>query len=451
MDRDALKEKVASLPTSPGVYLMRDDKGRVLYIGKAKSLRDRVSSYFHAAADLAPKIRAMVAHVTDIEHLLAESEVDALLMEARLVKDIQPKYNTDLKDDKSRPLLAISKEEDFARVVVTREMDRAKFTYVGPFGSASDLRAAVRILQGVFKFRTCELDIREGDDKRRFYRPCILWNIKMCTAPCAAHIPKEKYAEDIASFRKFLQGGRRELLAELEAKMKAAAERLDYEAAASYRNQVTAIRRLAERGTLADIHEGEVVPVDPRQSLASLQEILGLMAPPRTIEGMDIAHLMGDEMVGSLVSFVDGMPFKGGYRRFKIKGVEGIDDYASMREVVRRRFTRLVEEEQVFPDVLLIDGGLGHRNAVLEEFSAQGIAPPFVAAIAKHEGDHLFVGAEEPLTPDPHAPGFRLLQYVRDEAHRFAQHYHHLLRGKSHFGDRKRKGKKFGRATEEPL
>ncbi len=443
MDRDALKEKVASLPTAPGVYLMRDDKGRVLYIGKAKSLKDRVSSYFHAGADLAPKIRAMVALVTDVEHIPAESEVDALLMEARLVKDIQPKYNTDLKDDKSRPLLAVSKGEDFARVLVTREMDQAKFSYFGPFASASDLRSAVRILQGVFKYRTCELEIREGDEKRRFYRPCILWNIKMCTAPCAAHISKEKYAEDIASFRKFLQGGRKELLAELATRMKEAATKLDFESAASYRNQIQAIRRLAERGTLADVYDGDLVPIDPRKSLGSLQEVLGLMAPPRTIEGMDIAHLQGDEAVGSLVSFVDGVPFKAGYRRFKIKGVEGIDDYAMMREVVRRRFTKLVEEEQVFPDVLLIDGGLGHRNAVLAEFQAQGIAPPFVVALAKHEGDHLFVtSTDEPLVPDRHATGFRLLQYVRDEAHRFAQHYHHLLRGKSHFGDRRKRKKR---------
>lgn len=430
-----IRAKVAAFPDLPGVYLMKDDKGRVLYVGKAKSLRHRVASYFQPGADHPPKVRALVETVRDVEFLEAPSEVDALLAEARLVKDIQPKYNIQLKDDKSFPLLAISKNEDFPRVEFTRDLDLKNWQYYGPFASATDLRAALKILQGVFRFRTCTIPIADGDEKRRYFRPCILYSIRMCTAPCAALISKEAYAEDLQSLRRILQGQRRELLDDLRARMQAASKAQAYERAAAFRDQIRAIESLGRRGRFRDVFEGEVTPIDPHDGSEGLRRLLGLAAAPRTVEGIDIAHLAGQETVASLVSFVDGMPFKAGYRRYRIQTVAGVHDLDSMREVVRRRFTRLVEEESVFPEVLLLDGGRGQLHAVEAEFAALGIAPPRLMALAKHEGDHLFVSAQDaPLAADKRDAGFRLLQQVRDEAHRFAQHYHHLLRRKKLLG-----------------
>lgn len=447
------KDKLSSLPDAPGVYLMKDARGRVLYVGKAKSLRSRVSSYFQPSADHEPRIAAMVVQVEDVEILEADSEVDALLMEARLVKDVQPRYNAMLKDDKSFTVLGISQEE-YPMIFLTREMDvlarqRAaargetyvppgepdKASFIGPFTSSGQLRAALKVFQRIFRFRTCTLDIREADDKRRFFRPCLLWNIGRCSAPCADKVAREAYAEDIRNFRRMLGGAKRELLKDLRAKMKGHSAAREYELAAEVRDQIHAIEGLRDHRDLDDALETDLIPLDPVKSVDDLRDLLGLEMRPRVIEGTDISHLQGTDAVGSLVSFVDGVPFKSGYRRYKIKTVEQIDDYASIREVVRRRFTRLKNEEAAFPDVLMIDGGQAHLNAALAELAANGIRAPFCVGLAKHEGDHLWVaGRGEPVRPDPHRPGFRLLQYVRDEAHRFAQNYHHILRRKRTLG-----------------
>ncbi len=431
-----LRKKAAGFPDAPGVYFMKDEKGIVLYIGKAKSLRSRVSSYFQPAADLPAKNRAMVEKVRDVEVLEAPSEVDALLMEARLIKDVQPRYNVNLKDDKSFPLLAISRREDFPRVEVTRDRDDTRFHYYGPFTNAADLRSALKILQSIFKFRTCTIDIREGDDKRRHFRPCLLHSIAMCTAPCAARVTKETYAQDVQSLKKLLRGKRAELVKALRKKMEAAAADRRYEEAASFRDQIRAVESLNRRAKFGEIYSGDLTPLDPLATSANLQGLLGLSSLPRTIEGIDISNLSGKEAVGSLVCFVDGQAFKSGYRRFRIRTVTVTDDYAMMQEVVRRRFTRLAEEGQAFPDILLLDGGLGHLNAVMGEFQRLAIEPPLVLALAKHDGDHLFrAGVEGRLEIDRRAAGFRLLQRVRDESHRFAQHYHHVLRRKKVLGE----------------
>lgn len=426
-----LRKRTAAFPDAPGVYLMKDERGVVLYVGKAKSLRSRVGSYFQPSADLEPKNRAMVEKVRDIEILVTASEVDALLAEARLIKDVQPRYNVNMKDDKSFPLLAISKGEDFPRLEVTRDRDEARFQYYGPFTSSQDLRSALKILQSVFKFRTCTIGIREGDEALRRFRPCLLYSIDLCTAPCAGKITKAQYAQDIQSVKRLLRGQRQELAAELQEKMKQASAERRYEEAAVWRDQVRALENLQKRARHGDLYAGELTPLDPLQSGTSLRELLALDHLPRTVEGIDVSHLAGNEAVASLVSFVDGQPFKSGYRRFRIKTVQDIDDYASMREVVRRRFTRLAAEGLSFPDVLLLDGGLGHLHAVEAEFRALGLTPPLTLALAKHDGDHLFrMGSDRRLDIDRRAAGFRLLQRVRDESHRFAQHYHHVLRRK---------------------
>ena len=423
-------EKVKQFPAAPGVYLMKDAQGVVLYVGKAKNLRNRAGHYFTKAAAEDQRTADLVKLIADVDFLPADSEVDALLMEARLVKDIQPRFNVELKDDKSFPYLQIRMREDFPRVEFTRTPRRRGVKLYGPFTSAKGLRAAIQVLQRIFQFRTCSLDIKGDDPRWRWFRPCILHSIHQCTAPCNFRVTKEDYRKQIRGLRLVLEGKKGKLLAEMEQEMtQASADKL-YEKAARLRDEIKALKNLGLRGDVDKNVQPEVFQIEPKKGLHGLRKILGLRKTPRTIEGVDIAHLGGDEMVASLVSFIDGLPFKPGYRRYRIKTVAGVDDFASIREVVSRRFTRLDREEEVFPDILLIDGGKGQLNAALEVFGMLGREPPCLISLAKREEEIYRPGAAEPLRLSRHAAALRLLQYVRDEAHRFAQHYHHLLRRK---------------------
>ncbi len=428
-------EKVKLFPTTPGVYLMKDDQGRVLYAGKAKNLRNRAAHYFTKAAAEDPRTADLVKLIADIDFVPAPSEVDALLMEARLVKDIQPRFNVELKDDKSFPYLQIRIREDFPRVEFTRTPRRRGVRLYGPFTSAKSLRHAMQVLQRLFKFRTCSLDINAEDPRWRWFRPCLLHSINQCTAPCNFRVSKEDYRRQIRALRMVLEGKKDRLLREMEKEMLDASAKMEFERAARLRDDIAALKELGQRGDVQRDVQPEVFPIDPKKGLVGLRKVLGLEKTPRTIEGIDIAHLSGSETVASLVQFLDGLPFKPGYRRFRIRSVAGIDDFASIREVVSRRFRRLQQEEQVFPDVLLIDGGKGQLNAALDAFRVLGIEPPCLLSLAKREEEVYRPGEAEPLRLSRHAAALRLLQYVRDEAHRFAQHYHHILRRKKLQGE----------------
>ena len=434
-DNSAAAEKARSFPHAPGVYLMKDASGRVIYVGKAKDLRSRAGSYFLKAAAEEPRTARLVTEIRDIDYLEAESEVDALLVESRLIKDIQPKYNQDLKDDKSFPYLEIHTRGDFPRVEVTREPKPRGTKLYGPFASAAGLRGAIQVLQKIFKFRNCTLEIREGDDRWRWFRPCLLASIDQCSAPCNLRISKEDYRKDIRRLQKFLEGKKKSLLKEMHREMDAAANERRYEEAARLRDEVRLLETLDQRGELDTHVQPEVFPIDPKKGLAGLQKVLRLAEQPRTIEGVDIAHLGGTETVASVVQFIDGLPFKPGYKRFKICTVEGVDDFSSIHEVVARRFQRLHDEGEVFPDILLIDGGKGQLGAALAAFSALEIGPPTVISLAKREEEVFIMHVDEPLRLSRHSYALRLLQYVRDEAHRFAQHYHHILRRRWTLGE----------------
>jgi excinuclease ABC subunit C len=425
-------EKAKQFPAGPGVYLMKDSLGRVLYVGKAKNLRNRASHYFTQAAALDRRTMDLVKVIADIDFLPAESEVDAVLLEARLVKDIQPRFNVDLKDDKSFPYLQIFMREDFPRVEFTRTPRRRGVRLYGPFTSAKSLRLAIQVLQRIFQFRTCSLDIRIDDPRWRWFRPCLLHSIRQCTAPCNFRVTKEAYRKQIRALRLVLEGKKARLLKEMEDEMREASAAMQFEKAARLRDDIQALRTLADRGDVDRDVQPQVFWLEPRKGLLGLRKILGLPKVPRIIEGVDIAHLGGDETVASLVMFIDGLPFKPGYRRFRIRTVAGVDDFASIREVVSRRFrpTSRREEERVFPDILLIDGGKGQLSAAQESFAVLGIEPPQMLSLAKREEEVFRPGDSEPLRMSRHAASLRLLQYVRDEAHRFAQHYHHLLRRK---------------------
>jgi excinuclease ABC subunit C len=423
-------EKVKTFPTTPGVYLMKDAQGKVIYVGKAKNLRNRASHYFTRAAAEDARTADLVKLIADIDHLLTDTEVDALLLEARLVKDIQPRFNVELKDDKTFPYLQIRIREDFPRVEFTRKPRRKGVRLYGPFTSARSLRQAIQVLQRIFQFRTCSLDIKADDPRWRWFRPCLLHSIRQCTAPCNFRVTKEDYRKQIRALRMVMEGKKERLIKEMEKEMQQASDAMLFERAARLRDDVAALRKLSQRGEVDRDPQPEVFPIDPKRGLHGLRKVLGLEKTPRTIEGVDIAHLGGEDTVASLVSFIDGLPFKPGYRRFKIRSVDGVDDFASIREVVTRRFRRLSDEESLFPDILLIDGGKGQLNAAREAFEALNIEPPTLLSLAKREEEIYRPGDAEPLRLSRHSAALRLLQYVRDEAHRFAQHYHHILRRK---------------------
>jgi excinuclease ABC subunit C len=420
-------DKAKTFPTTPGVYLMKDAQGVVIYIGKAKNLRNRAGSYFTLAAAQEQRTAELVKHIADIDFVSADTEVDALLMEARLVKDVQPRFNSDLKDDKSFPYLQIRTREEFPRVEFTRKPRTKGVRLYGPFTSARSLRMAVQVLQRIFQFRTCSLDIRSKEERWRWFRPCILHNIRQCTAPCNFRVTRDEYRKQIRKLCLVLDGKKERLIREMQAEMRAASEALLFEKAARIRDEIEALQKLEMRGSSDPDIQPHVFHINPRKGLRGLRKVLGMPKTPRVIEGVDIAHFQGADTVASLVSFIDGTPFKPGYRRFKIKSVEGVDDFASMREVVFRRFRRLRDEESVFPDILLIDGGKGQLNAALDAFRLLDIEPPWLISLAKREEEIYRPGESEPIRLSRHASALRLLQSVRDEAHRFAQHYHHIL------------------------
>ncbi len=443
-----LLRKARDLPPVPGVYLMKDHTGVVLYVGKASKLPDRVSSYFVPSADPGYRKLPMLDTVHDFDVLVCESEWEALLAENRLIKDIKPRFNERLVDDKTFPYLVVTQREDFPRVLVTRnpsgidpktgaqEPEMRGARVFGPFTNAGALREAVQVLQRAFKFRTCKLDIVEGDPKNRHFRPCLLYAIGQCTAPCADKIAKDAYREDTDHFVRFLSTKRSQMLREMQAEMKQAAADQRFEAAASLRDQIRAIRKLDER---SDRRAGwqpetEIGHIDPAKSLRSLQRTLGLDQQVRCIEGIDIAHLQGGETVGSKVCFVDGRAFKNEYRRFRIRTVAN-DDYAAIREVVSRRYREAGEGHELYPDIILIDGGLGQLHAALEAFESLDLRPPMVISLAKKEELIYVQDRKEPIRLGRDNPGLRLCQQVRDEAHRFAQHYHHVLRRKRTVGE----------------
>jgi excinuclease ABC subunit C len=456
----ALLEKARALPKVPGVYLMKDASGVVIYVGKAARLPDRVSSYFVPSADLGPAKQPMLDLVADFDIVECETEWEALLAENRLIKDIHPRYNAALTDDKTFPYLVITLREDFPRVIVTRQPADPEFRgskVFGPFVAAGALREAVTLLQRIFKFRTCSLDILPGDPKLKQFRPCLLYNINQCTAPCAAKIDREPYRADIDRFIGFLESKRSVMLRAMRAEMEAASANLQFEKAATIRDQIRAIEKLEDRSTRSAQWqpESESFYIDPKKGLRSLQKTLALDQPIRCLEAIDIAHLQGGETVGSKVCFVDGRPLKNEYRRYRIRSLQGgahapgggggggsggaaapeghsapIDDYASIREVVSRRYREAGAGHELYPDVILIDGGLGQLHAALDAFTQLNVKPPMVISLAKKEELIYIQQRSEPIRLSRDNAGLRLCQAIRDEAHRFAQHYHHILRRK---------------------
>ncbi len=553
-----IKATLKHLPDKPGVYLMKDVGGRVLYVGKAKSLRSRVRQYWGAGRSAAPlRIESSIEQVADVEVTLTDTVSEALLLEANLIKRYQPRFNVRLKDDKSYPFIKITLADDFPRIERTRKLPNDGSRYFGPYASASSVDESMNLIRRIFPFRTCTIDIREGE--RALDRPCLLYHIKRCQGPCIEAISKAEYAADIEQVTLFLEGHQEQVSAALYADMEAAAEGLEFERAAALRDKVRAIERTMESQKMAGfakrrldvlgyarsgkeaavqlfaIRDGKtlnrdifllenVADVTDEEALASfikqyyaragsipprvlvpfdlpetaeltdflasragrqvaitvpqrgegrklmalagrnaaetlereqvrwladqgkteraldeLADALGLAAPPARIECYDISTIQGTNTVGSMVVFEDGQPRSGEYRRFRIKGVRGQDDFASHQEVLRRRFRRALDSgegsaEQLrwrMPDLVIIDGGKGQVSAAREVLDDLGLHDLPLAGLAKEREELFLPGHSEPIVLPATSSALYLLQRLRDEAHRFAITYHRQLRAKA--------------------
>lgn len=406
-----IKEKVRGLPGTPGVYIMKDGSGGVLYVGKAANLRKRVSSYFYAHSRLQARLEMMVRQVKDIEYLPASTEAEALIYENGLIKQLSPKYNVSLRDDKSYPMLKLTVNERFPRLFITRQKRDDGALYYGPYTSAKLLKEALIILKQTFPLRSCA---------RMPKSVCLNYHIKQCFAPCAGYIDEAGYHKMVAELKLFLEGRRAELVDILSRHMQEAASREDFEEAARLKGRIEA---------LSSIREGSV-HYAPAGEVEELGAILGLSAPPESIEAFDISDIMGSSAVGSMVSFYKGRPKKNAYRKFRIKGVTGMDDYAMMREVVSRHYDRLTREKLPLPDLIVIDGGKGHLSVVVDELERMGLSEIPAVGIAK-EFEHIYKKDKvSPIVLPKESKALHLLKRIRDEAHRFAIIYHKNLLSK---------------------
>ena len=406
-----IKEKVRALPLTPGVYLMKDSAGAVLYVGKAGVLRKRVSSYFYPNRRSNERIDQMVRLISSIEHISTSTEAEALIYENSLIKQLSPKYNIALRDDKSYPMLKLTVNEKFPRIFITRRKVDDGALYYGPYANAKLLREAVIILRQLFPLKSC------GKLPKNV---CLNYHIKQCIGPCAGKVSGLEYGQIVSELKLFLEGRRTELLKVLTQKMTAASRAEDFERAAELRGRLEAL------GTIKE----DSVSYKPAGEIDELRKMLGIERPLEYIEAFDVSNIMGKEAVGSMVYFYKGKPSKNEYRKFKISTVSGIDDYAMMREIVSRRYSRQMGEKKALPDLILIDGGKGHLGAAVEELEKLGLADIPAIGIAK-EFEHIYVkGKKDPIILPKESKVLHLLERVRDEAHRFAISYHKKLRSK---------------------
>ncbi len=435
---DHLKETIRALPGTSGVYLMKDARGGVIYVGKAVDLRKRVQSYFRGVFPLKktgktqlwneadfkkesgkPHFRRrkvlsktdfLVEKISDIDHISTESEAEALILEAVLIKEYQPRYNVDLRDDKSYPYIEITAEE-FPRITLVRPREfNPQSVYYGPYTSPRLIREALLILRRIFLFRTCD----PFPDKA-----CLDYDMGLCDAPCIQHQSRWEYNQAVRNIRLILDGKKDNLYKKLTKDMGRLSSQQHYEKAAKVRDQLRALGALFS-GTQ---------DINYFKEAEQLQRVLGLPRPPQRTETFDISNIMGQFSVGSMVSFFNGKPDKANYRRFKIKTVTGIDDVSMMAEVVRRRYSRLQKEGKLFPDLIMVDGGKGQLSAAFAELEKLGVEVP-VIGLAKREEEVFLPGKRKAVVLPRQSLALKLLQRCRDEAHRFAVNYHRHLRAK---------------------
>ena len=533
-----LQSKIKNIPTESGVYQFKNKDGEIIYIGKAKNLRNRVRSYFQKNKYQTPKNQSMIKRIKDVEWIIVRSNVEALLTEANMIKEIQPKYNVDLKDDKSFPFIRIS-NEPYPQVLLTRKIEKDGSKYFGPYTDVKNLRYSLKALHKIFPARSCSFYMDDDSVTAKKVKVCLDYHIKKCEGPCEGFVNRDHYNAMIERVIKFLQGRTKETEEYVRRQMEIAAADLRYEDAAMYRDQLNAVRRFKERQrkvtadfddrdifalakeddigvmtilrvrngrifgrekvslqnldeneapvfasvisrfymdtdflpkeiTVSVLPEGQneleewlsdkkgskVIIRQPQRGekakevrmsyqnaklllgewlinrkkrrelvpkmVNQLQEDLQLKAPPRRIEAFDISHLGGTNTVASLVCFVDGKPKKSEYRKFKVKTVSAIDDFASMREVVHRRYLRQKKEKGSLPDLILIDGGKGQLSMAVSALRELGLDYVPIVGLAKRLEEVFVPGQSEAQSIHKQSPGLILLRRIRDEAHRFA-------------------------------
>jgi excinuclease ABC subunit C len=420
------------LPHAPGVYLMRDSASRILYIGKALDLRRRVGSYFRPEA-LSPKIRALMGVVRHVDYISTVSEREALVVEQRLIHRHQPDYNTLWKDGKTYPYVKLSLNEDFPRLSLTRQRKRDGARYFGPYPSVSAVRNLLSWVwkRRLFPLRPCAYDFSmEKPLNPRKIQSCLYFHTGECPAPCAGEnlpgkISPEDYRKIADRAALFFEGKNTDTLLSWEKEMKSAADLLEFEKAAQWRDRIEALKHMGERVTFRALREEDVQGrILASQSLQELQAVLGLPRPPLRIEAFDISHLQGTETVASMVTFDQGRPLKSHYRKFKIRSVHGVDDFASMEEVVFRRYKRVKEEGLPWPDLILVDGGPGQLSAALKALRQVTDKPIPLASLAKRQEEIYLPGRATPVRLSRDSSALHILQHVRDESHRFAITFH---------------------------
>lgn len=545
----SLEQKLESLPAGPGVYQHKDADGTVLYVGKAKNLRNRVRQYFQKSRSVERRIELMLQRATDLEIIVTDSEVEALILEANLIKKLRPRYNVNLKDDKSYPYIVIT-NEPFPRVFVTRRIRRDGSRYFGPYTDVKNVRAALKAVREIFMIRSCNYSLDTDTIARRKYRLCLDYHIKKCEGPCEGLVSQERYRSMIDQVAAVLRGKTGSLIRRLQMEMEIFASEMKFEEAALVRDRITGLRAYSERqkvasldgedrdivafwaegddacGVIFAVREGKMIgrrhyymnnvenkppsevlsillqqhyleaedlpgeilvsespedvttlqewltdrrgtalrvrlPAEGEETtlvnlsrtnarflldelkiqrmkksdyvphaVTSLQKDLHLERLPRRIECFDISNTQGTDSVASMVVFVDGKPRKSDYRKFKIRSVEGPDDFASMREVIDRRYRRLVDEQGTLPDLIMVDGGKGQLSSAVEVLGSLGLAEVPIIGLAKRLEEIFLPGRSDPEIIGKTSTGLRLLQQVRDEAHRFAITYHRSLREK---------------------
>lgn len=540
-----LKAKLENLPAKPGVYLMKDRSRKIIYVGKAKSLRNRVRAYFQDTPPYHPRVSALVSKISDFDILATDSEMEALILEANLVKEYKPRYNVNLKDDKRYPYLKVT-DEPFPRVLVVRRVKKDRARYFGPYTNVKAMRHTLRILRRIFPVRSCNWALPSN----RKIKLCLDYHIKRCLGPCEDKVSREDYGEIIKNVLLFLCGKNRALMDHFQDRMNQYSADEEFEKAAYVRDQIRALQSVMEKQKVADtekadrdiiafarykkdisvvalqIREGvligrqnfhltalsdttdsEILSTFLRQyymhslvippqiilatevqdqqmiqtwlsskreskvkiivpqrgekvklldmatynarlsldelllqrseakkkvppAIRALEKDLYLSVPPRKIAAFDISNLGSQDAVGSLVFFQDGQPKKSQYRRFGIKTVEGQDDFAMMAEVVRRYFTRLTEDKEEYPDLVLVDGGKGQLSSTIETLRRLRIEDQSVVALAKRLDEVFLPEKSGPLMIPKGSASLKLLQRIRDEAHRFAVEYHRKVREK---------------------
>jgi excinuclease ABC subunit C len=454
MNAPDFRAKLREVPHQPGVYLMKDRLGSIIYVGKARDLRKRMSSYFMASQKMRAnvKTRALIDSIHDFEFHTVRNEEESLLLEGKLIKDYRPRYNVAFRDDKRFLLVKIRMADAWPRFVPTRMKKEDGSRYFGPFPHSSALHATLEWLNRGFGLRVCRA-ANPGDAE---YRHCNADIIRNCSAPCIGRIDREQYVERVEDACRILEGkGRREVLDGLRKDMEKAAENLEFERAATLRDILQNLEKTLSPTRQFSRGRGVPTTVRPTEDLAELGEELHLAGPPRVMECFDISNVSSNHIVASMVRFTNGLPDNQNYRRYRIRTVEGQDDFASMAEVIRRRYSRILMENAaanpdlqlsqedpveaqrrlakegrakiVLPDLVIVDGGKGQLGMAVRELRALGLHDLPVVGLAKQHEEVFIPGRSESIRI-PHDRGaLKLLQRIRDEAHRFANGYNALL------------------------